>query len=38
MYKQVIFSNSFCIVSAKVLKCLHLDATFVSTAKAAFKS
>ena len=32
MYQQVIFSNSFFIVSARVFKFLHFDATFVSSA------
>ena len=38
MYQQVIFSNSLFMVSAKVLKFLHFDATFVSSAKATMKS
>ena len=38
MYQQVIFSNSLLIVSAKVFKFLHFDATFVSSAKATLKS
>ena len=38
MYQQVIFSNSLFIVSARVFKFLHFDATFVSSAKATRKS
>ena len=38
MYQQVIFSNSLFIVSARVFKFLHFDATFVSSAKATLKS
>jgi len=38
MYQWVIFSNSLFIVSARVFKFLHFDATFVSSAKAKLKS
>ena len=38
MYQQIIFSNSLFIVSARVLKFLHFDAKFVSSAKGKLKS
>ena len=38
MYQQVISSTSLFIVSARVFKVLHFDATFVSSAKATLKS